>query len=175
MLHYNDLINCLSHHLPITDVPELIIMYICNDNMIDWFTIPRKIQQRIENQFCATTITYFAKETRLWNNLHSCGDIPTIEYNIGSKMWYKNGLLHRYNNLPAIEYYDGEKVWYKNGQRHRDNDLPAIEHFNGTKAWYKNGKLHRDNDQPAIEWVDGTKEWYKNGKRYRDHNLPAVE
>ena len=112
MLHYQDVVNCLSHHLPIANIPELIIVYICND-MIDWFTIPHKFQQRIETKYCIKTINNNTKETRLWNNLHSCCDEPAVEWDDGSKEWYKNGLKHRDNDLPAVQLNNGNKIWYK--------------------------------------------------------------
>ena len=60
----------------------------------------------------------------------------------------------------------GSKVWYKNDLLHRD-DGPAIESANGGKQWYKNGKLHRD-DGPARIWADGKKEWWINGDKYSE-------
>ena len=182
MLHYQDVVNCLSHYLQITNLPELIIMYICDGNVIiDWFSIPKEIQYQIETQCCVTTINNDRKETKLGNYLHSCGDLPALDYidqySTKIKEWYKSGQLHRDNDLPAVSYHDGQgyKEWRKNGQLYRDNDLPAIERGFGTKEWYKNGQLHRDNDLPAIERPEGTKAWYKNGQLHRDNDLPAYD
>ena len=43
-------------------------------------------------------------------------------------------------NLPAIEWQDGTKEWYKNGVIHRDGGA-AIEYSDGSKAWYFKGEL----------------------------------
>jgi len=48
-----------------------------------------------------------------------------------------NGRLHR-ENEPAIEYQDGSRYWYRNGKLHRE-DGPAVEYDDGTKEWYING------------------------------------
>ena len=90
-----------------------------------------------------------------------------IEYKIGGP----KGKLHREDG-PAVEYNGGTKKWYKNGKWHRENG-PAVEYNNGTKFWYINGKQHRE-DGPAVEWNDGDKEWWLNGKQHRE-NGPAVE
>ena len=63
---------------------------------------------------------------------------------------------------PAVEYDDGSKLYYKNDKLHREGG-PACEWINGNKFWYKNDKLHRE-DGPAIEEVSGFNAWYINGK-----------
>jgi len=78
--------------------------------------------------------------------------------------WRNNkGEVHKEKG-PAIEYNNGTKCWYKNGEHHR-LDGPAIEHSDGTKYWCQNGKHHRL-DGPAIECADGSKEWYLNGRAF---------
>jgi hypothetical protein len=62
--------------------------------------------------------------------------INSISYIIDNK-------IHRDNDKPSVEYEDGTKYWYKNGKRHRDNDKPSVEDVNGTKEWYQNGVFIR--------------------------------
>jgi hypothetical protein len=83
------------------------------------------------------------------------------------KIEYRNekGKLHRLDG-PAVEWNSGSKFWYKNGKNHRE-DGPAIEYYEGSKEWYINGQFHRE-DGPAIEWYDGNKEWWINNKRYSE-------
>ena len=88
---------------------------------------------------------------------------PAVTYKDGTKLWYKEGMLHRKYG-PAIESNNGF-FWYKDGLLHRDNG-PAIEVFNKVKIWYRNGKKHRE-DGPAIE-SEGKKYWYLNGKRFSE-------
>jgi hypothetical protein len=76
--------------------------------------------------------------------------------------------IHRVKG-PAIEYNDGTKVWYKNGLCHR-LDGPAVECNDGYKVWYQNGKPHRI-DGPAKEFIDGTKSWWIEGKRYSEEEF----
>jgi len=56
---------------------------------------------------------------------------------------------------PAVEYNDGTKKWYRKGKLHRVSG-PAVELGDGTKKWYHKGRLHRA-DGPAVELCNGTK------------------
>jgi len=56
----------------------------------------------------------------------------------GTKVWYKNGLLHRVDG-PTVEDVYGTKYWYFEGKRHRV-DGPALEFNNGDKVWYYQGQ-----------------------------------
>ena len=79
---------------------------------------------------------------------------------LGSKFYHSDKameVLHREDG-PAIEFESGTKKWYRDGKLHR-TDGPAIEWSDGDKHWYQDGKRHRT-DGPAIEWNDGYKEWY---------------
>ena len=49
---------------------------------------------------------------------HSFDDEPALIFNIGTKYWYKDGLLHRDNNLPAIIHTDDDYKYYKNDKRY---------------------------------------------------------
>ncbi len=91
---------------------------------------------------------------------------------IGTKKWYKDGVLHR-DNGPAIEHINGTNIWYKNGKLHRDDGRPAVESLDGTRKWYIEGKLHRQ-DGPAVEYSNGNRVWYQNGKPHREDG-PAFE
>jgi hypothetical protein len=123
------------------------------------------LNKQMNNQI--TTIEW-NNGTKMWykqGKRHRDNDLPAIEWMDQSKMWCKEGKLHRDNDLPAIIWKEGLKEWYINGIRHRENDLPAVED-NNVKKWYKYGLLHRDNDLPAIEYINGEKFWYKNGEKY---------
>ena len=76
------------------------------------------------------------KEMRIFHR----EDGPAVEYQTGSKVWYKNGLIHRENG-PAFDGYNGSKEWWINGDRHRE-DGPAIEHADDNKFWYLNGRQY---------------------------------
>ncbi len=82
-----------------------------------------------------------------------------------NRIEYRNekGKLHRLDG-PAVEWNNGSKFWYKNGLRHRENG-PAVECSYGSKEWYINGKRHRE-DGPAVECSYGSKTWCLNGKYY---------
>ncbi len=57
--------------------------------------------------------------------------------------WRNNkGEVHKEKG-PAIEYNNGTKCWYKNGEHHR-LDGPAIEHSDGTKYWWLDGRLYSE-------------------------------
>lgn len=84
----------------------------------------------------------------------------------------KDEIIERDDDLPAVEYEDGTKIWFKNGKRHRNNDKPALISLNKYE-WWKDGKLHRDNDLPAVISPDQLI-WYKNGKIHREGILPAI-
>ncbi|AYV83875.1 MAG: hypothetical protein Hyperionvirus13_18 [Hyperionvirus sp.] len=102
--------------------------------------------------------------TRFWykNGLLDRDDGAAIEYRSGKiREWFVGGLRHR-SDGPAVESPD-EKRWYFMGVLHRDNG-PAVENINGTQLWYKNGKLHRE-DGPAAIYPMGYVEFYKNNKR----------
>jgi len=71
------------------------------------------------------------------------------------------GQFHREDG-PAVEWDDGTKIWYKNSNIHRE-DGPAVEYDNGDKVWYQNGRCHRE-DGPAVEYYNGHKEWWINGE-----------
>lgn len=63
-------------------------------------------------------------------------------------------ILHKANG-PAIEWDNGTREWYKDGKLHRE-DGPAIEWNYGTREWHIDGKLHRL-DGPAYHSVTGEK------------------
>jgi hypothetical protein len=82
-----------------------------------------------------------------------------VEFNDGSREYYKDGYLHREDG-PAIERSDYGQYWYLNGLLHRV-DGPAVEclrHY----EWCQYGKLHCE-DGPAIIYSDGRKKWYYQG------------
>ena len=78
------------------------------------------------------------------------------------------------NFTGIIDYENGTKYWYKEGEYHRE-DGPAIEFSSGGKQWYFEGKLHRI-DGPAV--VSTTEfrnhRWYIEGIEY-EKNVDIVE
>jgi hypothetical protein len=99
------------------------------------------------------TVTKWYNE---YNQLHR-QDGPAVEYVIGGKEYFINGVRHREDG-PAIEWADGYKAHYINGKLHRENG-PAVEYANGDKFYFINGLRHRE-DGPAIEGADGYKCYY---------------
>ena len=86
----------------------------------------------------------------------------------GSKVWHDaDGCLHRADG-PALEYEDGSKYWYRNGQLHRI-DGPAVERADGSQSWYKHGVLHCLTG-PALE-IEGYQEWWIDGKRVTEEQF----
>jgi len=49
---------------------------------------------------------------------HSFDDEPALDWDGGTKYWYKDDKIHRDNNLPAIIYSDGDCEYYKNDERY---------------------------------------------------------
>jgi hypothetical protein len=117
-----------------------------------------------------------------------------VEYNNGTKAWYKEGKLHREAG-PAVEYADGIKFWYCEGKCHR-LDGPAIEHANGTNSWFiegnsyseeewkkkveeskilklKNHEVVPENYTGCAEYSNGNKFWFKEGICHREDG-PAI-
>lgn len=97
--------------------------------------------------------------------------IKEIHYADGTKVWYKNNLLHREDG-PAMEHSNGDKEWFYEGEPHRSN-APAVERANGAKRWYHYGKLHRE-DGPAIENSDGTNAWALNGVKLTESEVNTI-
>ncbi len=91
----------------------------------------------------------------------------------GSKVWYKDGVIHRDDDLPAKIDRFGIKYWYQNGKLDRPSGGPSIDYHSGLLAWYKNGLRHRDNGLPAIVYPDGTCYYYENGEKHRAALGPA--
>jgi len=67
------------------------------------------IEVEKQTQNTINRIVYFIKGTKI---LHR-EDGPAIEWDDGSKEWFKNGKRHR-DDGPAIEWYDGEAEWCLN-------------------------------------------------------------
>ena len=151
-----------------------IIIYIASFDEDTWFRLTiihdRFKDYAFSNIGRLTFINNFTKITKeypisytLFRKLNSINDKPSLIYENGAQLWYKNGLKHRENNLPATIDEYGSQFWYKNGLRHRKDDLPAVIYENGTKYWFINGLEHRDGDLPAVIHSTGICEWWKNG------------
>jgi hypothetical protein len=78
----------------------------------------------------------------------------------GTKLWYKDDLLHRTDG-PAVIGFNGYEFWHFEGKPHRADGPAAI--YAGIEEWWFEGKLHRT-DGPAVIYPDGTKRWYFNDK-----------
>jgi antitoxin component YwqK of YwqJK toxin-antitoxin module len=65
---------------------------------------------------------------------------------------------------PSIILKDGTKIWFKDGLIHRDGDEPAVKYSSG-EGYYKQGLLHRT-DGPAFEDLDGVLRYYFEGKEF---------
>jgi len=68
--------------------------------------------------------------------------IKTVKHEYGFEIYNYKDELHSFNGKPAVEYNDGTKIWYKEwykkGKLHR-LDGPAVE-FIEDKCWYYEGK-----------------------------------
>lgn len=82
----------------------------------------------------------------------------------GTKMWYKNDLLHREDG-PAIEYMDGTKHWCKDGKYHRNNG-PAIEYSSGTKEWHQDGLLISVQYSNGLQFWIHKQNWFDSFEAY---------
>jgi hypothetical protein len=60
-------------------------------------------------------------------------------------MWYVDGFRNSVNDQPAVIRGDGTKVWYKNDLIHRDND-PAVVYPDGREEWWTNGVKREERD-----------------------------
>ena len=67
----------------------------------------------------------------------------------------KRGWYHRKGDQPAVEYNNGTRVWYRHGEIHRDGDLPAKVSNDGLQEWWREGVLDRKKG-PAIIHPDGS-------------------
>jgi hypothetical protein len=106
---------------------------------------------------------YYAGLNKNYFIYHSENDIPSEEYDNGTKYWHKHDSLHR-DNEPAIHYHDGHMEFYKDDELHRE-DGPAVIFSEGAiQEWWANGILHRV-DGPAIMRDGGTNIWYYMDKR----------
>lgn len=97
-------------------------------------------------------------------------NITEFERPDGTRLWFKDGLLHR-DGGPAQIDADGTEYWYQNGKLHR-TDGPAFIIKDGYQGWFFNGDYHRNGDEPAIIHADGSLEWWVHGKCHRE-NGPA--
>ena len=77
---------------------------------------------------------------------------------------YKNGeeILRTKNKNGCYINENGTKVYYRNNLLHSDDDLPAIEFSDGDKRWYRKGFIHRIGGH-AVEYSNGEKLWYLFG------------
>jgi uncharacterized protein len=91
-----------------------------------------------------------------------------------------DGIIHREGDLPAVECENGTVMWYQNGQLHRDNDLPAkifycktLGHPNCRHSWRENGLCRRP--VTAVNLVrERLIDWRVNGQFWRSGNRPLA-
>jgi hypothetical protein len=73
------------------------------------------------------------------------GEPTVVTYSDGTKMYYKNNLLHRIGK-PAIERGDGNWEYYFEGKKHRI-DGPAVYSEYADEGFYVDGKYYWDKDE----------------------------
>ena len=86
---------------------------------------------------------------------------PSLD-SFGNKCWYDSVNkfeLHRENDLPAVEYQNGSKSWYKNGVLHRENGPAMIDTtmkiYSAHYYWFINGTQYNDyniNEMPLSSY-----------------------
>ena len=76
------------------------------------------------------------------------------------------------NFTGIVEYYDGTKIWFKNGILHRE-DGPVKEYADGSKEYWFDDKRHRL-DGPAIEHSNSINEYWIHGKKYNEKQYNKV-
>lgn len=112
------LLNLLVWHLPVADVPKLVLQYLVGDwclehcTSIDCLPVYRDSEQN----------TYLDIGHTIY---HSVEDRPAkVVKNIGQQQeWYRNGKLHRDGDKPAIVHIEsGQQMWFQWGVSYRNND-----------------------------------------------------
>lgn len=112
--------------------------------------------------------------------LHSENDIPAKQFityfkkkeKIGTRFWYKNGLLHRENN-PAIIYSNGEKKFYLNGEEIRTNGSIKRKFFRKKEIFFQTKfekalQSLKDNLEKELYSKDSSYSFsFNDGKRYK--------
>lgn len=108
---------------------------------------------------------------------HSRSGFTGVTIDEDGIIFYVDGLKHRETG-PAMILKCGSKIWYRNNLIHRDHDSLPAEMRRDTmvpyNAYYQDGKLHRENG-PAIIFSGSSpsKEWFKNNIRHREDG-PAI-
>lgn len=85
---------------------------------------------------------------------------------VGYTIWLDDDDRRHRDDGPAMEFDDGSKVWYKHGVHHRI-DGPAISYSTGEKVWLINGVRHRLGG-PAVTTEDGELHYYAHGRRFTE-------
>lgn len=127
------ILNLLAGHLPVADVPELVLQYLAGDwclehcTSIDMLPVYRDEQRN----------TYLDSSRTV---LHSVDDKPAKTLD-NCQHWYRNGKLHREGDRPAI--IDGPvNIWFQWGHVHRDDDKPTLT-TNRQSVWSSEERIHR--------------------------------
>lgn len=111
------LLNLVVEHIPVSDIPEFMLMYIPGD---ECFNYCDTVDQVFKVVYKKDNNTYLDEKCTV---LHSFDGKPAKRL-IDYSAWYKNGLLHSYNDMPAVDHY--YKIWFHRGLIHRGNGQPAI-------------------------------------------------
>lgn len=92
------------------------------------------------------------------------GDLCVVTYSDGTKMYYKDNMLHRVGK-PAIERPDGSYEYYYKGKLHRvDGEAIPTKYDEG---YYIEGENYYDKD----EFTAIANEWLENHRDYQIDEL----
>ena len=152
-------LNHLLHYTSVTDF--LILNYLAD--WFDFFTLPRSIQQRIEDRHCKfNKLTPDIYTWTLFGRAHGPRDEPASINGNHFKIWQKCGLTHRDNNdqpaLYKIKYFgnpdDKEceitEEWHHKGLRHRETGPAIIRTFS-------NGIVYANFYKENLEYLEDLK------------------
>ncbi len=93
------------------------------------------------------------------------GEPTVVNYSDGTKMYYKNNVLHRVGG-PAIEKADGTWEYHFEGQKHRI-DGPAISSEYDDEGFYIAGKYYWDKDK----FNEAAGLWLQDHRDYQIKNI----
>ena len=176
----------LLNQILIPDITDFTCRYYIPD-MINYFTMPRKLTTALESQFCKLK-TKKQKRNKLWHMfglLHGPGNNPAIEMRNGTKVWLKCGLYWRRDERPTLERWNWRinymQVWHRKTKfKELDtyfsivNDIKRIHQYTCDKqndrqlCTLTNRAIHRNSrDEPAVLVGHAISIWANHGIIHR--------
>lgn len=117
--HKMKLLNRIVDQLPVSDVPESVVLYLAGDECLNHCDTLDHVFKRV---YTLQKKTYLDSTHTVLHSFHGEPMHESQHYSVT----YRNGKHHSFYDLPAVVHFDIDiKMWYKNGKVHRDNG-PAI-------------------------------------------------